>query len=125
MPETRNHRVLVSVLGTDPKDAIYELAGRTQRARLAPIALLHLGDEPVDEVIALCTAEAADKSLPLLEEGAGSVPVTPSEIPGGVSDEEIGRFLDTFTKSIPEGSELVVDITHGFRHLSFLTEVVP
>ncbi|MCC6222189.1 MAG: CRISPR-associated DxTHG motif protein [Thermoleophilia bacterium] len=113
-------RLLVSVLGTSPKDLVYELCGRTHEARLAPIALLALDDEPFDKVIALCTSEAARESLPLLERGADGVEVRRVDVPNGVSPEEIGTFLDAFTASIPARSTLVVDITHGFRHLSFL-----
>jgi CRISPR-associated DxTHG motif protein len=114
-------RLLVTVLGTNPQPAIYELAGHTHQARLAPIALLALDDEQFDEVIALCTSEASKVSLPLLERSLGSAQLAHVDIPAGVSADDIGTFLHAFTCSIPEGSELVVDVTHGFRHLSFLT----
>jgi hypothetical protein len=72
MTETGTHRALITVLGLNPKDAIYELAGRTHEARLAPIALLALDDEPFDEVIALCTSEAAAARVALGTNRRGS-----------------------------------------------------
>jgi CRISPR-associated DxTHG motif protein len=121
MTEVRAHRLLITALGTNPKELLYEWAGRTHQAKLAPIALLALDDESFDEVIALCTSEAAHESLPLLERGADGVAVRSVHVPSGVSPEDIGTFLDAFTRSVPEQGTLVVDITHGFRHLSFLT----
>ncbi len=100
---------------------MYELKGRAHQARLAPIALLALEGKPFQQVIALCTSEAAKESLPLLERHASPVSVICVDIPGGVSSPNIGKFLDALTGSVPHGCALVVDITHGFRHLSFLT----
>lgn len=111
MPEMSARRLLVSVLGTNPKDALYELDGRTYEARLAPAALLTLSDEPFDEVVALCTEEAARDSLPLLERAAGDVRVTSVEVAAGVGEGDIGAFLAAFTKSVPEGSVVVVDMS--------------
>jgi CRISPR-associated DxTHG motif protein len=121
MTEVRTHRLLITVLGTNPKELLYEWSGRAHKAQLAPIALLALDDEPFDEVIALCTSEAAHESLPLLARGADAVAVRSVHVPSGVSPEDIGTFLDAFTRSVPDRGALVVDITHGFRHLSFLT----
>lgn len=121
MAKKGNHRVLVSVLGIRLDDAVYELSGRTRSAQLAPLALLALEDDPFDKVIALCTSEAEQKSLPSLQGNPGGVPVTAVSISDGVDERDIGAFLNTFTRSIPEGSQVVVDVTHGFRHLSFLT----
>lgn len=119
MSDASRARVLVSVLGMRADNAIYSLGGDSYEARLAPIALCAL--ESFEQVIALCTAEAEEMTRPILESGTDDLPVKSVAIPAGATDEEIGEFLKEFTGSIPEESRVVVDITHGFRHLSLLT----
>lgn len=121
MTVASSQRALVTVLGTNPREAVYELNAEVRRSRLAPIALLALEGKPFQQVIALCTSEAAEESLPLLERGANGVEVRCVDVPSGAGPEDIGTFLDAFARSVPDRSALVVDITHGFRHLSFLT----
>ena len=60
----------LTVLGRDPKPARYVLDGRESEARLAPLALLPEEDRP-NRVLALCTPEAEQDSLPLLEGALG------------------------------------------------------
>ena len=81
----REH-LLLTVLGTNPREARYVLCGREIQAKLAPIALLSLlpETERPDRVLALCTPEAKQHSWPLLEDalgGRGSI--EPVEIPAG------------------------------------------
>ena len=63
----------LTVLGRAPKPARYVLDARESEARLAPLALLDLlpeEDRP-NRVLALCTPEAEQDSLPLLEGALG------------------------------------------------------
>ena len=121
----REH-VLLTVLGTNPRNATYELGGATQDARLAPLALLRLLPEArrPTRVIALCTTEARRDSWPTLEEnlprGCAAELV---DLPDGDSPEDVDTFLEVVAQAVPGHADLTVDVTHGFRHFSFLTYI--
>lgn len=123
--EVLRKRVLLTVLGTNPKPAVYTLDGRETEGDLAPVALFHLlaeGQRP-DLVVALCTPEAKQVSFPRLEQSlSGTCDVTCIDVPSGPGQEDVKRFLAKAVQSVPIGEiDLVVDITHGFRHFSILT----
>ena len=44
-------------------------------------------------------------------------------IAAGNSQEDVGTFLEHVTEAISERVDLTVDVTHGFRHFSFLTYI--
>ena len=121
-------RLLLTVLGKDPKEATYRMGdpsgGTVNTARLAPLALLDLLPEEnrPDRVLALCTPEAKEGSWLLLKEALGdSCEVV--DVPTGLTNQDVQGFLDVLVDAIfKEGEkvELIVDITHGFRHFSFL-----
>lgn len=119
--------ILLTVLGTNPQEAEYELAGKKMRSLLAPLALLDLlpEEKKPDRVIALCTRDAAAQSWPLLEEALKrkDVPVACVNVPDGVLQGDIEEFLRVVSRAIPAGEDvsLTTDVTHGFRHFSFLT----
>ena len=91
---------------------------------MAPLALLDLLPEEnrPDRVLALCTPEAKEGSWLLLKEALGdSCEVV--DVPTGLTNQDVQGFLDVLVDAIfKEGEkvELIVDITHGFRHFSFL-----
>ena len=116
--------VLLTVLGTNPQRARYALEERQIDAQLAPIALYNLLPEVrrPDRVLALCTTEARKDSWLSLNEELGDR-CQPVEIVAGDTQEDVNRFLATVTSNIPERVDLTVDVTHGFRHFSFLTYV--
>lgn len=124
-PNQREH-VLLTVLGTNPRNATYELHGRMEDARLAPVALLRLLPEVgrPTRVLALCTGEARQDSWPSLEEnlpqGCAAELV---DVPDGDSPEDVDTFLEAVAEAVPGRADLTVDVTHGFRHFSFLTYV--
>lgn len=121
----REH-LLLTVLGKDPKPAQYTLEDRRAEAQLAPIALFDLLPEAKrpDRVLALCTLEARQKSWRLLEEALGDkCQVKLVEIPSGDKQEDINSFLKAVSAAISADVDLTVDVTHGFRHFSFLTYV--
>ncbi len=121
----RKH-LLLTVLGKDPKPAQYTLEDRCVEARLAPIALFNLLPEEKrpDRVLALCTPEAKQDSWPLLEQELDDrCQVAAVEVPAGDTQEDVNAFLATVTGAIPEKAELMVDVTHGYRHFSFLTYI--
>ena len=106
--------------------ARYELGDQQAEARLAPLALLDsLPDaEKPDRVVALCTREAKRESWPLLKQAITSrCVVEPVDVPAGHAQEDIDIFLARVALAIPGDREvdLTVDVTHGYRHFSFLT----
>ena len=123
--EARKH-LLLTVLGRDPKPACYALAERECEASLAPVALYDLlpKEERPGRVVALCTPEARVDSFPLLEEALGAeCPVEAVCVPSGDAQAHIDMFLATMAGEIPPDIDLTVDVTHGFRHFSFLTYI--
>ena len=118
--------LLLTVLGTATREARYALNGKETSAYLAPIAVFDLlpPAERPHRVLALCTAEAKRASWPRLEDALiGRCSVQPVDVPSGGAQEHVDMFLTTIADVIPEGADLTVDVTHGFRHFSFLTYV--
>ena len=137
---------MLTVLGLGPQAARYILQdSKPVAARLAPVALFDLlpEDDRPDRILALCTREAQKESWPLLEKELGErCELKPIEIPGGTEQSDIDAFLravtEAFSKTgdvprgfyrrdgvgaVPENLDLTVDVTHGYRHFSFLTYV--
>ena len=52
-----------------------------------------------------------------------SSPSRPLQVPAGDAQEHVDIFLEKVVGAIDQGVELTVDVTHGFRHFSFLTYV--
>ena len=118
--------LLLTVLGTNPKPVRYALGDRRIEARLAPVALMNLlppGERP-EQVLALCTAEAKSDSWPLLEQALGAeCSMEAVEVPAGDAQEDVDSYLSRVTQAIAGDLDLTVDVTHGYRHFSFLTYV--
>lgn len=119
-------RLLLTVLGTNPQAAIYSLEGRQAEARLAPAALFDLlpETEKPHRVLALCTPKAKRESLPLLEqELRGKCEVEPVDVSAGETQEDVNAYLAQVSNAVSgkQNVDLVVDVTHGWRHFSFLT----
>ena len=78
-------------------------------------------------ILALCTDEAKAGSLPLLEAALDArypaCSVCPVRVPGGDEQQDVDEFLRKVVGEIGQGVELTVDVTHGFRHFSFLMYV--
>ena len=125
---TTTKHLLLTVLGTNPKAACYTLGKRQARAEFAPVALLDLlrEDERPDLVIALCTSEAAEKSWPKFKRALGGrCESRQVDISDGGTQEAVNGYLAQISGAIPEEGkvDLTVDVTHGLRHLSFLTYI--
>lgn len=136
-PDTGTRRLLLTVLGTTARPTTYRWADppgggadppadRTSDQPLAPLAILELsppGGRP-EVVVAAVIPEAAAETLPILEDGcreAGAqvVPVEISADPGRLGDA-VNRITREVTALAGDGAEVVVDLTHGFRHISTL-----
>ena len=123
-PANQSNHLMLTVLGTNPQPARYVLDGCEYRCDLAPVALLELLPEAKrpDRVLAVCTPEAEKETWPKLQqELPDQYQAELVEIPSGGKPDDINEFLKKVTGVIPENVELTVDITHGFRHFSFLT----
>ena len=127
----REH-VLLTVLGTNPRPALYTFPGKDgkeakkEKAQLAPVALLRLlppADCP-NRILAICTPEAEGDSWPLLKEALGDqYTVELVRVPSGDTGDVVNDYLKRVTAGIRADVDLTLDVTHGFRHYSFLTYV--
>lgn len=126
---TRPTKVLLTVLGLRPKPASYAFEApeaAVVEARLAPAALFDLmpEEERPDLILAVCTEQAAQDSWPLLEHAlSGRCELKRVVVADGETREDVAAFLETVTAAVPEDVDLTVDVTHGFRHFSFITYV--
>ena len=121
----RDH-LLLTVLGTNPRPARYSLAGLEFETTLAPIALLNLlrPTERPDRVMALCTSQAKKESWPILEEALrDKYRLDLVEVSAGDTQEDVNSYLACVSGAIAEKVDLTVDVTHGYRHFSFLTYI--
>ena len=119
--------LLLTVLGTNPRQTRYVLDNQEPvEAKLAPVALLNLlphADTP-DRVMAICTPEAQESSWPLLESAlAGRCQADLVPVSSGDGEDDVNTFLACVAEAVPAGAEITVDVTHGFRHFSFLTYI--
>lgn len=114
-------RIWIANLGPKVKETQYELRGKQTAAELSTIALLQLlQDNPPDQLIVLATEKAKDTALVKLESEVRDVPITSVVIPSGTNEEELWEILKTILDSVPSDVELTLDITQGFRSVSFL-----
>lgn len=122
--------LLVTVLGINLRLARYRLGEAEAEAPIAPAALLDLlpEDDRPSRVIALCTEAARQESLPVLTETlAGQYEVTAVDLPDFEVGEDAPTYLDTALQKVVSGvpraagTKLTLDLTHGFRHFTFLT----
>ncbi len=120
--------VLLTVLGIKAQEAEYALGERRFRAKLAPIALYELltPEERPSVVLALCTPQADAQTWPILEaELAGRVSLEKVQVSDGATQGDMEAFLRAIVEAASkfQGAKLTVDVTHGFRHFSFLMYV--
>lgn len=103
----------------------YRLGESRYSSRLAPVALFSLlsPDERPEMVIALCTEQAKSPTLRELEAAMpGIASVHCADIPSGIDTEDVDRFLKLMideAERFPDAA-VTIDVTHGFRHFSFL-----
>ena len=118
--------MLLTVLGTSPRAARYGLGKREVEAQLAPAALFELLStaERPDLLLALCTTRAKKESWPLIEQALSDrCELRAFDVPDGETQEDVGEYLMHVATAVPNDVDLTVDVTHGYRHFSFLTYV--
>ena len=115
--------VLLTVLGRNSRSARYTLKDREVESQLAPVALFDLlpEEERPDRILAVCTPEAKRESWPLLEQALnGRCQVEYLDVPSGETQKDVTACLEKVAGAISDDVELTVDVTHGYRHFSFL-----
>lgn len=120
-----SQRLLITILGINPRQATYELGGKRLSTKIATIALYELlpHDRKPSKVLALCTEEAHSTSYSTLEEElSGKLQLTPCQLDQEATNDW-RRFLQVLAQAISQENpqSILLDITHGFRHLPFLT----
>src|SRR5579875_209485 len=126
-PNNRTH-ILVTALGKVAKPTQYTLGTRVVEAPLAPIALLQLLDpssRPTD-IRAIVTADAAAGTWPEFQAGMKQLGFEPQrvDIPDGRDAAQIREIVEKVGALIPEGADVTLDVTQGFRHFPFLLYAV-
>lgn len=117
--------VLVTVLGLKPKTLTYHLDGRQESASLSAVALARLLEEPPETILAVCTDEALE-TLRTLEAELAAAPglegLQTERLPVSAVDEEdlALKLVDELGRRLVDGRPVVMDLTHGPRHLAFL-----
>ena len=117
--------ILLTSLGMRAIETEYEWHGKTVKADLTPLALVQLFDTPQlpDHVVAVVTQGAKRETWQLFRAGiCKNLKLSPEliEIPDGSSTSEIRQILESVAKRIPEGVDLTLDVTQGFRHFPFI-----
>jgi len=117
--------LLVSTVGIgDYQEVDYYLEtkpNQTARTRYSPVATIALVEE-VDYAIILMTDEAEsvhwnDMRREIEKLGIYAEPVN---IPSGRNQEEIAKLCEIIHSACSTKSEVIIDITHAFRHLPVL-----
>jgi len=110
---------LLTSIGVRPIEGKYKLGDKFESGHFSSTALVKLMDQKPKKIFVLLTAGAREKSLEKFQEEI-DLDMDIIDIPDGVNDEEIRSIIEKILKSIPEESNLVLDISQSFRHFPFL-----
>ena len=118
--------ILLTALGKEQRSTTYELHGSAVEEPLAPLAPLRLLPQHArpNRVLALCTKIAKTTTWPTLSGGVRTIlgiEAEPLDIPDGRTEDEIRRIVEIAAAAFPEGVELTLDVTHGYRNIPFIT----
>ncbi len=102
----------------------YRFGEVSKKTKFAPIAVGCCAIGPTEdlELVALLTVEAEEEygeQLEIETEAQGWT-YTPVRIPAGRCEEELWQIFDAFGQRLEQGDGLVLDLTHGFRHIPAL-----
>ena len=117
--------ILLTSLGMRAIKTEYEWNGKKATADLTPLALVQLLEETQlpNRVIAVVTQSAKLETWQPFRAGiCQTLKFSPEivEIPDGSNSDEIRQILESVAKSVPEGADLTLDVTQGFRHFPFI-----
>ena len=124
MASNKEH-VLLTSLGLRAIETEYEWNGKKATAGLTPLALVQLLEKAQlpNHVVAVVTEGAKRETWQPFRAGiCQTLKFSPEivEIPDGNSSDEIRQILESVAKRIPEGADLTLDVTQGFRHFPFV-----
>src|SRR5680860_15936 len=124
-PKPTRQRILLTTLGIKPKSTKYSIDGsRTAEGKHAPLALWKLLSpaEKPDKVMALVTPQAKETSWPDFHRACEALETRAFDlaIPHAASTGDISKTLELIAEEIPDGTDLILDLTHGYRHLPFM-----
>ena len=117
--------IMLTSLGMRAIETEYEWNSKKAKAFLTPLALVELlePEQLPNRVIAVISQGAKEATWETFQAGIcktlGLVPES-VEIPDGNDIDEIRRILESVAKHIPEGADLTLDVTQGFRHFPFI-----
>ena len=117
--------ILLTSLGMVKRTTEYLWNGRTATAELTPLALVQLLDasQLPNHVIGVVTVGAKRETWQTFRAGiCNTLKFSPElvEIPNGNNAGEIRQILESVANRIPEGADLTLDVTQGFRHFPFV-----
>lgn len=117
--------ILLTSLGMRAIKTKYLWNGKTVEADLTPLALVEFLEksELPTHVVAVVTQAAKRKTWQLFRAGiCRTLKLSPEfvEIPDGTSTNEIRQILESVANRVPEGADLTLDVTQGFRHFPFI-----
>ena len=125
----RKH-VLLTSLGTRVfENTTYKWKDTEATADLAPLALMELFDKLdlsiPDRFVAVVTKDAETTTWPVFRDWVSTnrkIKPESISIVDGRDSSEIRKILESVAdpKYIPEGAELTLDVTQGFRHFPFI-----
>ena len=111
----------LTFLGTSNYEpVIYQYKEQEIETNLFPVALSHFFD--LEKMNVVVTKEAYDKHFHELDnELKDKLSVYPIKVPYGNGENDLWKMFDKIVCNIPDNSELIVDVTHGFRAQPILT----
>ena len=120
--------ILLTSLGTRVyENTKYVLRGETATADLAPLALMelfnNLGLPTPNRFVAVVTDGAKKSTWPVFYQWVCDNRRTKPEsisVIDGRDTSEIRAILESVAQHIPEGVDLTLDVTQGFRHFPFI-----
>ena len=117
--------ILLTSLGMRAIKTEYQWNGKTAKAGLTPLALVELLEKSQlpNRVVTVVTQDAKRETWQLFRAGiCRTLKLSPElvEIPNGSSTDEIRQILESVANRVPEGADLTLDVTQGFRHFPFI-----
>ena len=125
MTASNKEHILLTSLGMRAIKTEYEWNGEKATADLTPLALVQLleASQLPNHVVAVVTEGAKRETWQPFRAGiCQTLKFSPEivDIPDGNSSDEIRQILESVAKRIPEGADLTLDVTQGFRHFPFI-----
>ena len=117
--------ILLTSLGMRAIETEYEWNGKTAKAGLTPLALVQLleAEQLPNRIVTVVTQGAKLETWQPFRAGiCQKLKFSPEivEIPDGNNSDEIRQILESVAERIPEGADLTLDVTQGFRHFPFI-----